>query len=169
MNCKPVFSRLHAYADKELPPNLMQEIEEHLNSCSACRAHFEQIRNVGEILDNLSVPTLPKGFAARVMSDAREKASREKDTKPSFMSWWHPVQWVLDLSISMRLAASAMLVLACLLGVFMSREVTQPRSFQIAYNSENLDGFEWFSITPPSSLSSAYVPLTRKSETNNEK
>jgi anti-sigma factor RsiW len=160
MNCKKVLPRLHAYLDGEIPANLMREIEEHLNVCPACRGQVERISQVGDMLDSLTVPPLPNEFAARVMAEARRKAPVAKEKKSFFPRGWKPIQWLFDLSVPMRLAACAMVLLACLLGMFMSKELSLSVHHQTSVaEAENLDGFEWFSPTPPASLGSAYFAL----------
>ncbi len=157
MNCNTVLSRLQAYADAELNPGLMREIEEHLDACPSCRSRVEQIRRVGDVLDSLRVPPLPEGFTVRVMVGARKRAT-VAEVKQSFPPFgWQPVRWLIDLSFSMRLAACAMVFLACFLGVFMSKELS-PHDAIVA-EAENLEGLEWFSPTPPASLGSAYVSM----------
>jgi anti-sigma factor RsiW len=160
MNCKKVLPRLHAYVDGEMPPGFMREIEEHFKSCPSCRGQIEHIRQVGGMLDSLSVPPLPQEFAARVMAEARRMAPLAEKKKSIPTPGWQPVRWLLDLPFSMRLAACAMVFLACLLGMFMSKELSLPGNPQpIVANAENLEGFEWFSPTPPASLGSTYVTM----------
>ncbi len=160
MNCDSVLSRLHAYVDGELPPEFMREIEQHLEICSACRDQVVHIRLVGDVLDSLAVPPMPQGLAACVMEEARARARLAGEKKSFPLLGWQPVRWLFDLSFSMRLAACSMVFLACLLGVFMSKELYMSRNIQTASaNAQNLEGFEWFSPTPPASLGSAYVSL----------
>jgi anti-sigma factor RsiW len=160
MNCKKVFSRLHAYADGEVPERLMREMEEHLAACPSCRSQVERIRQVDDILDSMSVPPLPERFSARVMAEARRRALPAPGKKPLFGLDWMPLRWFADLTVPMRLAACAMVLLACLLGMFMSRDLSLSGSTQtVVVEAENLDGFEWFSPTPPTSLGSAYLTL----------
>ena len=159
MNCKTILSRLHAYLDGEVPAKLLRQIEEHLSSCPSCRSEVEPIRQVHDIFEGLSVPPLPREFAARVMA----KAQREvlfTERKPLFPLDWQPFQWLLDLSAPMRLAAYAVVFLACLLGISMSKELSLSGYPQnLVAQTENIDGFEWFSATPPASLGSAYLAL----------
>ncbi len=160
MTCKKVLSRLHAYLDGEMPTRLMREVEMHLGTCQSCRNQVERIHQVGDMLDSLNIPPLPPGFSARVMAKARNRGAFTKGKRSFFPLEWQPLRWFLDLSVSMRLAACAMALLACLLGMFMSRDLSRsatPRS-SIA-EAENLDGFEWFSPTPPTSLAEAYLAL----------
>ena len=160
MNCKKVLSRLHAYVDGEVPASLTREMEEHLGTCTSCRSQAERIRQVDDILDSMSIPPLPQGFSARVMAEARRRALPVPGKRTLLGLDWMPLRWFADLTVPMRLAACAMVLLACLLGMFMSRDLSlsgSPRTTVV--EAENLDGFEWFSPTPPTSLGSAYLTL----------
>jgi anti-sigma factor RsiW len=158
MKCTKVLSRLHAYVDGEMPAKLMSDMEEHLGTCPLCRIQVERIRGIHKVLDSLTVPPLPGEFKARVMTEARRRALPAREKKFLFLPDRQPLQRLSDLSVSMYLAACAMVLLACLLGLFMGREVSQLEVPQaVAANTESLDGIEWFSPTPPTSLSSAYL------------
>ena len=160
MNCSKVLSRLHAYSDGEVPAKLTREIEQHLSTCPACRSQVERIRQVHDIFEGLSVPPLPQEFAARLMTKAPEEVPFAKEKKSLFPLDWQPVQWLLDLSVPMRLTAFAVVFLACLLGMSMSKELSLSGNPQnLVAQTENLDGIEWFSPTPPASLGSAYFAL----------
>lgn len=160
MNCDSVLSHLNAYVDGEAPQRLVRKIEEHLEACPSCRSRAEHIRRVGDVLDGLSVPPLPREFAARVMMEARGRVSLAQEKKFVFPLGWQPIRRFLEASFSMRVAACAMVFLACLLGVLTSRAVFQPGNPRTtAVDAESLEGFEWFSPTPPASLGSAYVTL----------
>ena len=159
MNCRKVLSRLHAYLDGEVPAELMQDIEKHLSTCSSCLNQVEGIRQVNDMFEGLSVPPLPREFAARVMAKVQREVPFAK-RKSLFPLDWKPIQWLLDLSAPMRLAACAVVFLACLLGVSMSKELSLSGNPQnLVAQAENIDGFEWFSPTPPASLGSAYLAL----------
>jgi anti-sigma factor RsiW len=160
MNCKKVLSRLHAYADGEMSPRLIREMGEHLGACPSCRSQVERIRQMDGILDSLTVPPLSQEFAARVMAEARRRAPLVREKKSFFPLGWQPIQWLLELSVPMRLAACALVFVACVLGMFMSRDLSLSGSAPTTVaEAENLDGFEWFSPTPPVSLGSAYLTL----------
>ena len=160
MNCKKVLSRLHAYVDGEVQARLMREMEEHLGICPSCRSQVERIRQVDDMLDSMTVPPLPQRFSARVMAEARRRALPEPGKRPLLGLDWMPLRWFADLTVPMRLAACAMVLLACLLGMFMSRDLSLSGIARTTVvEGENLDGFEWFSPTPPTSLGSAYLTL----------
>lgn len=160
MNCNEVLSRLHAYVDGEVSAKLTREMDEHFDACPACRKQVERIRQVGDILDSLSFPLLPQGFTVRVMEEARSSTPLAKQKKSFFSLEWQILRWLLDLSVPMRLAAFATVFLACLLGMFMSKEISLSANRQIPLaGAESLDGFEWLGPSPPASLGSAYLTL----------
>ena len=161
MNCRKVLSRLHACVDGELPPGLMREMEKHLAACPSCRSQVDRIRHMHDMLDSFSVPPLPQGFLAMVMAEARRKALPLPQQTPQFgLDWRMPLRWFAGLTVPMRLAASAAVLLACFLGMFMSRDLSLSGSLSTAAaETENLYGFEWFSPTPPASLGAAYINL----------
>lgn len=169
MHCKKTLSRLSAYVDKELPSHQRLEVDEHLESCRACREKLERVYRVGGFLDRLAVPPLPGRFAARVMAEAKKGTISAQEKKPFSMPNWWPLGWFSGLSAPMRLAACALVILACFLGLFMSREISlsggpQPKAALL----ESLEGLEWFSPTPPESLGSAYLNLAATSPDGEE-
>jgi anti-sigma factor RsiW len=164
MRCKGILPRLDAYLDGELPADQGHRVEDHLKTCQRCRDRLERIRHVGDLLDVLDVPPLPQGFAGRVMAEARRRALPMPKKGPLLGVDWLPLRWYTQLTIPMRLATCAMVLLACLLGMFMSRDLSLSGSSRTnVAEAENLDGFEWFSPTPPASLGSAYLTLASTS------
>jgi anti-sigma factor RsiW len=164
MRCKEILARLDAYLDGELPADQGHVVDDHLTTCQACRRQLERLRQVGDFLDVLDVPPLPQGFAARVMAEARRRDLPLPEKRPLFGVDWLPLRWFTELTIPMRLAACAMVLLACLLGTIMSRDISMSGGSRTTIaEAENLDGFEWFSPTPPASLGSAYLALASTS------
>jgi anti-sigma factor RsiW len=160
MKCRKILSRLNAYADRELAKERRHEVEDHLDHCQACRAQFERIRQVEDLLDTIAIPAVPEGLAARVMVQARSKAPFTTARKPLFAADWLRLRWFTALPTPMRLVACALVLLAFFLGVTMSREVSLSGSrLTTEARVESLEGLEWFSPTPPDSLESSYLSL----------
>lgn len=157
MKCKKVISRLHAYLDGEMAISLMRKMEQHINGCPSCRGRAEEIRSVENMLDCFDIPSPRPGFTNRVMAEATQRV-RSVGEKKAFFPTRHPsLQWFLNLSVPMRLVACTLVLIACFLGVWMSRDLSlSGKVHAYAVRSQNLDGFEWFSPTPPASLGSAY-------------
>ena len=160
MRCKKVLSHLSAYADHELSSSLNHEIEDHLHCCRMCRIEFEQIQHVEGFLNTLDVLPVPQDFADRVMTEARKMALPGAEKK-SFFAWdWFSLQWLLELSMPVRLAACTTVLLAFFLGMTMSREISLSGNLQTAASREaGLEGFEWFSPAPPEALEHTYMIL----------
>lgn len=53
MSCKAIQLKLSAYLDGELAGFEMLEIRNHLNRCSACSFHADELRTVKRLLGNL--------------------------------------------------------------------------------------------------------------------
>ena len=160
MNCKKVLARLEAYADGETSEGFSRQMKEHICGCPACQVQLERIRQVGAILDSLTVPPIPEELSNRVMAEARRRVSAAEEKRSFFPRVWQELRWLLELSAPMRLAVCAVVLVACLLGMVMSKEVAMSWNRQSTVSeAENLDGFEWFGPSPPASLGSAYFSL----------
>jgi hypothetical protein len=160
MRCKKVLSHLNAYADHELSSSLSREIDDHLRDCGTCQIQFERILQVGDSLDALGVLPVPDGFADRVMAEARNRVLFSAEKKSFFTLNWFSLQWLSELSVPVRLAACTTVFLAFFLGMTMSREISLSGSRQTAASREaGMEGFEWFSPTPPESLEHTYMIL----------
>ncbi len=160
MRCKKVLSHLNAYADHELSDRLSREIDDHLRDCGMCRIQFKRILQVGASLNALGVLPVPVGFAERIMSEARSRVLLGAEKK-SFFAWdGFSLQWLSELSVPVRLAACTMVLLAFFLGMTMSREISLSGNNQATASREtDMEGFEWFSPSPPESLEHTYMIL----------
>ncbi len=166
MRCKKVLSHLNAYADHELPGSLNRGIENHLDCCRMCKTAFEQIQHVEGFLDSLDVLPEPPEFADRVMMEARKMALPGNEKKPFFA--WHGflLQRLSGMSIPLRLAACTTILLAIFLGMTMSREISLSGNHRTAASREaSMEGFEWFSPSPPESLEHTYMILASSFDT----
>jgi hypothetical protein len=160
MRCKKVLSHLNAYADNELSGNLSREIEDHLYCCGMCRIEFEQILQVEGFLNTLDALPVPDGFADRVMAEARKRALPGAEKKSIFAWGGFSLQWFSGMSMPVRLAACTTVLLAFFLGMTMSREISLSGSHQAtASRAADMEGFEWFSSSPPESLEHTYMIL----------
>ncbi|HEU5170249.1 MAG TPA: zf-HC2 domain-containing protein [Gemmatimonadales bacterium] len=74
MTCEEVFARLEDFVDRELSPDEMRRVQEHLDACAACAAEhrFEAsvIRGLREKLQRID---LPQDLLARISRRLREE------------------------------------------------------------------------------------------------
>jgi anti-sigma factor (TIGR02949 family) len=93
--CKPVVTKLDAYADGELSPEQVLEIEAHLAECHACSSRLQLDHAVRKSLRRetyaAAVPT--DAFRERLMRSLRaeteraEEAAKEAAPRVSMLSW----------------------------------------------------------------------------------
>ena len=158
MNCKKALLHLNRYLDGELSNREKDQVESHLRDCEACCKQFDTLRHVAAMLDVISVPPVPDGFASRVMAKAQKRESFSEGKGNAFwpLQWW-PLKWFMAVSTPLRLAACGLIVLACMLGALMSQEAFV--SQKVAADIE-LSGMKWFDPVPPGSVGSAYLMMT---------
>ncbi len=159
MRCKKIVALLSPYVDDALSESHKCAVEQHLRACEACRAQLERIRQLGNLLDDLPIPPVPEGFAARVMAEAK---TRLPETKPKWVPpvIWDPLRWFVQFSAPMRLAACATVLLACVVGLTMDGGLLVDEQGQVKGSVKNQYGLEWFDPTPPGSVGSVYLAMT---------
>jgi len=97
MKCEEVSNELIAYLDRRMDSAERREMEEHLASCTACRARAEEFRSVSGLLDEMPGIEPPFGFDARV----RQRVAAEPHR--NWLTWFVPQP---------RLALAAVLLIA---------------------------------------------------------
>ena len=159
MHCEHIRKKLNAYMDGELPEKQRPIVEAHLASCESCRRQLEDIRGIDELFQGtLSVPPVPDGLVARIMAEARRKQPMGIPEKHSLLPVWNPLQWIAELSASMRLAACATVILALVAGLSLDGGQITGRNASIE-PEKNLYGLEWFDPAPPDSIGSVYIAM----------
>jgi hypothetical protein len=66
MDCKSSLAHLDAYADGELEPKPVIELEQHLDSCAACRNELALTRLLQQGVHGLESPAAPHSLKARI-------------------------------------------------------------------------------------------------------
>jgi len=162
MRCKRIVSYLNAYVDGELPEGLRRLVESHLAACESCGGRLEEIQGMDVLLDgSLPVPPVPDGLAARIMAEAQRRQLASAPKRRFSPLAWNPVQWVVDLSAPMRLAAGVTVLLALVAGLSLDGRGVAERVARVE-PGRNLSGLEWFNPTPPGSIASIYVAMAEQ-------
>ena len=156
LSCLRYRNHLGAYLDGELSPRRAKNVSAHLGRCKACRVALEDLRRLAPVMHALEVPPVPTGLADHVMAHARTRAVRSREGSVV----WSPLEWWRMVSTPLRLAACATVLLAFFLGVGLGRGVFVSGNNQTTVaEAASIEGFEWFSPTPPASLGSTYLLL----------
>lgn len=82
LTCEEVFRRLDDYLDRELSPDEMRLVREHLDVCAVCTAEYRFEQDVlNDVRDKVRRLTAPPGLLAKVQR-AIEQAQRD-ETPPA--------------------------------------------------------------------------------------
>jgi mycothiol system anti-sigma-R factor len=67
LTCEEVFERLDDYLDRELSPEQMGLVREHLEVCAVCASEYRfEAGVIGGVREKLRRITLPEGLRARI-------------------------------------------------------------------------------------------------------
>ena len=80
LECKHVWNYISGYLDQNLPPDVLAQVQHHLEHCELCSAILDSTRNILVLTADDRVFELPVGFSerlharlAREMGEPREK------------------------------------------------------------------------------------------------
>lgn len=73
--CEEMFRRLDDFVDRELPPEQIARVQEHLDSCAACAEEYAfEAEVLAEVRRKLRRITVPESFLQRLTATlARER------------------------------------------------------------------------------------------------
>ncbi len=77
MNCKGVVRELSDFLDGELGPDLLKELEQHIQKCKNCRLVVDTTRKTIEIYCNTEPLPLPEGIHQRLQQALARKLGRQ--------------------------------------------------------------------------------------------
>lgn len=85
MNCLQIQKLLHAYIDSELPESLSEQIQKHLEICSACSKEVKELKQLFVKLNTLPEISSPASLTPSIITAFRTAA------KPSRMCLYWPL------------------------------------------------------------------------------
>ena len=68
LECKHVWERLSEYLDHQLDPELLMDIEKHLENCEVCSAILDSTRNILILTADNRTYELPVGYSERLLA-----------------------------------------------------------------------------------------------------
>jgi predicted anti-sigma-YlaC factor YlaD len=119
--CEEFRPLLNAYLDNELQGARLQQLENHLVTCEACRAELEQLRQVSNLLHTVPTPqTMPVDhFVANLtLKLPRRPVTSRRSVGVTWIWWlapagllflWFFVQTVFTISGTLTIASRAVL------------------------------------------------------------
>ncbi len=161
MKCSQVQKRLSAFQDGELNPKERAQVSDHLESCSACRNHYEEMEKVWQALGDLKEIVPGPGFYGQLVKKINES---NKITFPTGFGW-------LFQGFSSSWAASTLLIAGILIGAFLGSFLGNSDlfPFQTSRAVPSQAASEVFSLKafdpiPPGTLGEKYIRMATYEE-----
>ena len=162
MRCSEVQHKMEWLDAQELASSVCERIEAHLKSCAECREALAKLRRFEDLLTASPAPSVPEGFAARVVSRAKQQQTIVTRSEParrrSLWSAWRRFE--------ISAGAAAALAAGLLLGIFLGHETwrgvaqhVQTPEIQSA-DLLSASGFNLLAEPRGDSLADAYLQLT---------
>jgi len=79
MNCKKIKKLLQLYIDDDLTFGEKQQVEQHLEECSACRAELKSFSSAIQIIKSLPKVSTPPNFTEKLMSKISQIKEKERE------------------------------------------------------------------------------------------
>jgi hypothetical protein len=80
LECKHVWEHISEYIDKRLDPQLLADVEKHLENCEVCSAIMDSTRNILVLTADNRTFELPLGYSERL--HARLESAIQEKRKP---------------------------------------------------------------------------------------
>lgn len=71
ISCQEVRRELSNYIDDEVTQELRARIEQHVRTCTGCKALYDGVRNVLTLVGSGDIIELPRGFSLRLFQRLR--------------------------------------------------------------------------------------------------
>ncbi|MBV6430304.1 MAG: hypothetical protein IANPNBLG_00413 [Bryobacteraceae bacterium] len=84
LECKEIFEQLSEYLDRQLPADLCDQIDAHIEACPPCVRFVESLRKTMELCKDLKEEEKPAPLPDQAISDLRlayQKFSRERNAE----------------------------------------------------------------------------------------
>ena len=158
MNCKQVEELLPLYVGRDLDAGAEQRVTQHVESCAVCAVAAGEYRQTRELLQECAPPVFSEDVCAGIRQNVWRQIESESTTASMselIAGWFRPrVIWA---------AASALLVAALLLGIFLIGNRSTPQQ-KAAVNAPemNRDGSNKQIAAVPPRDTSTPSPFARR-------
>jgi Putative zinc-finger len=106
VNCEHVWREISNYLEHDVEASLRSRMDEHFQTCSACRSLLEGTRNVMQLYRDERMIEVPSGFGSRLQHRlAQGRRTRSSSWSP-WSAWLVPLAALLLISGEVRIASS---------------------------------------------------------------
>ena len=106
VNCEHVWREISNYLEDDVDASFRSRMDEHFQTCSACRSLLEGTRNVIQLYSDERMIEVPSGFGSRLQHRlAQGRRTRSSSWSP-WSAWLVPLAALLLISGGVRIASS---------------------------------------------------------------
>jgi anti-sigma factor RsiW len=156
MHCENVQRQLNHFAAGDLPVADRHAVQAHLAECAACRAKLAELDALAGVVASTPTPSIPSGFAFRVMAAARQRQQAQPIAAWNLLRWWRLT------SAPMHAAAAAVLIIGLTIGLVMGWTSGPPAArAETAAEVDPVDVYQidYLGEAPSGSLADSYLTL----------
>jgi anti-sigma factor RsiW len=150
MTCESIREMISPYIDEALEPSDRDVFIRHIQECSECRTHYEEIWDVHARFASAKRYRAPAGFSSRVMASVKAEQEAGMQVFTAFKT-----------PLFLKFAEAAFAVVIAIIGIIsgnilMTNTYTSERP-PVIEESLSLDVFD---PLPPDSIGGAYIVMT---------
>jgi hypothetical protein len=148
MNCQKIIKLLNPYIDQALDRETIQQVEEHLKSCSACREEYLNLKQVISALNSISPQPAPADFTQSIMAKISQKEIQIQSSwmdhlkrQISIPSLSFPRKWesIFSLRLAGAAAAAAVIVFFAFTFIFNTPDTYPICSAEVQFSLKICD------------------------------
>jgi hypothetical protein len=106
VNCEHVRREISNYLEDDVEATFRSRMDEHFQSCSACRSLLEGTRNVVQLYSDERMIEVPSGFGSRLQHRLDRSRRAPSRTWSPWSAWLVPLAALLLITGGVRIASS---------------------------------------------------------------
>lgn len=106
VNCEHVWREISNYLEGDVEARFRSRMDEHFQTCSACRSLLEGTRNVVQLYSDERMIEVPSGFGSRLQHRLAQRRRTPTRSWSPWSAWLVPVAALLLITGGVRIASS---------------------------------------------------------------
>ena len=106
VNCEHVWREISNYLEDDVDASFRSRMDEHFQTCSACRSLLEGTRNVIQLYSDERMIEVPSGFGSRLQHRLAQSRRAPGRSWSPWSAWLVPVAALLLITGGVRIASS---------------------------------------------------------------
>lgn len=106
VNCEHVWREISNYLEGDIEASVRSRMDEHLQTCSACRSLLEGTRNVIQLYSDERMIEVPSGFGSRLQHRLAQSWRTPGRNWSPWSAWLVPLAALLLITGGVRIASS---------------------------------------------------------------